>query len=120
MTQEEVEAVAKGRVWSGEDAKSHGLVDELGGYAVALRLAKEAAKLPPEAPFTLTVFPREETLPELLYNRLAGVDRERDAGGVSSSSLEHSLKAVQPLLQRLEAVLDSPGVLTMPPLAPIR
>jgi hypothetical protein len=27
---------------------------------------------------------------------------------------------VQPLLQRLEAVLDSPGVLTMPPLAPIR
>jgi hypothetical protein len=30
------------------------------------------------------------------------------------------LKAVQPLLQRLEAVLDSPGVLTMPPLGPIR
>jgi protease-4 len=30
MTQEEVEAVAKGRVWSGEDAKAHGLVDELG------------------------------------------------------------------------------------------
>ncbi|MGA7868736.1 MAG: S49 family peptidase, partial [Stellaceae bacterium] len=120
MTQEEVEAVAKGRVWSGEDAKTHGLVDELGGYPVALRLAKEAANLAPEAPFTLTVFPREETLPELLYNRLTGEDRERDAGGISSTSSENSLKAVQPLLQRLEAVLDSPGVLTMPPLAPIR
>ena len=80
----------------------------------------EAANLPPEAPFTLTVFPREETLPELLYNRLTGADRERDAGGISSTSIEHSLKAVQPLLQRLEAVLDSPGVLTMPPLGPIR
>src|SRR5271169_1700547 len=120
MTQEDVEAVAKGRVWSGEDAKAHGLVDELGGYSVALRLAKEAANLPPEAPLTLTVFPREETLPELLYNRLSGKDRERDAGGISSTSIEHSLKAVQPLLQRLEAVLDSPGVLTMPPLGPIR
>jgi protease-4 len=120
MTQEEVEAVAKGRVWSGEDAKAHGLVDELGGYSVALRLAKEAANLPPEAPFTLTVFPREETLPELLYNRLTGADRERDEGGISSTSIEHSLKAVQPLLQRLEAVLDSPGVLTMRPFAPIR
>jgi protease-4 len=120
MTQDEVEAVAKGRVWSGEDAKAHGLVDELGGYTVALRLAKEAANLPPEAPFTLTVFPREETLPELLYNRLTGADRERDAGGISSTSIERSLKAVQPLLQRLEAVLDSPGVLTMPPLGPIR
>jgi protease-4 len=120
MTQEEVEAVAKGRVWSGEDAKAHGLVDELGGYSVALRLAKEAANLSPEAPFTLTVFPHEETLPELLYNRLTGADRERDAGGASSTSIEHSLKAVQPLLQRLQAVLDSPGVLTMPPLGPIR
>src|SRR5215813_6205878 len=39
MTQDEVEAVAKGRVWSGEDAKTRGLVDGLGGYAVALRLA---------------------------------------------------------------------------------
>src|SRR6516162_446825 len=36
MTQEEVEEVAKGRVWSGEDAKARGLVDELGGNAVAL------------------------------------------------------------------------------------
>src|SRR6202011_2282066 len=40
MTQEEVEKVAKGRVWTGADAKAHGLVDELGGFAVALRLAK--------------------------------------------------------------------------------
>jgi protease-4 len=107
-------------VWSGEDAKAHGLVDELGGYSTALRLAKEAANLPPDAPFTLTVFPREETLPELLYNRVTGADRERDAGGISSTSIEHSLGAVQPMLQRLEAVLDSPGVLTMPPLGPIR
>jgi protease-4 len=119
MTQEEVETVAKGRVWSGEDAKAHGLVDELGGYQAAIRLAKAAADLPPEAPFTLTVFPREEGPAELLYNRLTGKDRERDDGTVSSGSLERSLKAVQPLLQRLEAILD-PGVLTMPPLGPVR
>src|SRR5579862_333961 len=44
LSADAVEAVAKGRVWSGEDAKAKGLVDALGGYAVALRLAKEAAK----------------------------------------------------------------------------
>jgi protease-4 len=120
MTPEKVEAVAKGRVWSGEDAKARGLVDELGGYAVALRLAKEAAKLPPEAPFTLTVFPREEGPAEVLYNRLFGKDRDGEDGSASSGSIERSLKAVQPLLQRLEAVLDTPGVLTMPPLGPVR
>jgi len=121
MTQEEVEAVAKGRVWSGEDAKAHGLVDELGGYEVALRLAKQAANLPTDAPFTLTVFPREESLPELIYNRLSGRDHEGEDGTTAGSgSLERSLRAVQPLLQRLTAVLDDPGVLTMPALSPPR
>jgi protease-4 len=120
MTQEEVEGVAKGRVWSGEDAKARGLVDELGGYSVALRLAKEAANLPPDAPVTLTVFPREEGPAELLYDRLFGKDRGREDGSVSSGSIERSLKAVQSLLQPLEAILDTPGVLTMPPLGPVR
>ena len=120
MTQEEVERVAKGRVWSGEDAKARGLVDELGGYEAALRLAKQAANLPPAAPITLTVFPREETLPELIYNRLFGKDREREDDSITSGAIERSLKAVQPLLQRLETILDTPGVLTMPPLGPVR
>jgi protease-4 len=120
MTQEEVEAVAKGRIWTGEDAKAHGLVDELGGYETALRLAKQAANLPPAAPFTLTVFPREESLPELIYNRLSGKDHEHEDGTVISGSIERSLRAMQPLLQRLAAVLDDPGVLTMPPLGPVR
>src|SRR5207244_7714957 len=104
MTHDEVETVAKGRVWSGEDAKAHGLVDELGGYQVALRLAKDAAKIAPETPVKLTVFPREKDLFELLYDRLFG--RDRDEGGATSGAIEHSLKAVQPLLQRLELLLD--------------
>ncbi len=116
MTPDEVEAVAKGRVWSGEDAKARGLVDDLGGYAVALRLAKAAAKIPPEAPVALTVFPREESLPELLYNRVLGRDREREDGTAVSGSIERSLRAVRPFLQGIETILDGPGVLTMPPL----
>ena len=36
MSPDAVEAVAKGRVWTGEDAKAHGLVDALGGYGTAL------------------------------------------------------------------------------------
>jgi len=120
MTQEEVEAVAKGRVWTGEDAKARGLVDELGGYAVAFRLARQAANLPPDAPFTLTVFPREETLPELLYNGLSGKGHDGEDDGVRSGSIERSLAPMRPLLQRLETVLDTPGVLTMPPIGPVR
>lgn len=37
---ESIEKVAEGRVWIGEDAKSVGLVDDLGGFDVALEAAR--------------------------------------------------------------------------------
>ncbi|HLL55976.1 MAG TPA: signal peptide peptidase SppA [Myxococcaceae bacterium] len=39
----QVDAVARGRVWSGEDAKARGLVDRLGGIADAIAAAKQRA-----------------------------------------------------------------------------
>jgi protease-4 len=41
-----VEACARGRVWTGEDAKALGLVDALGGMETALTLARELGKCP--------------------------------------------------------------------------
>ncbi len=49
QTVEAVRQVAKGRVWTGEDALAHGLVDALGGLQDAVRLAKQEAGLPLEA-----------------------------------------------------------------------
>ena len=121
MTQEEVEDVAKGRVWSGEDAKAHGLVDELGGRAVALRLAKEAVRLAPDAAVKLTVFPHEKEAFEIVFDRLFGKESEGEpGGGAGSGSIERSLKAVRPLLLRLQMLLDHSGVLTMPAIGPVR
>lgn len=40
-----VEALARGRVWSGADAHVRGLVDELGGLRDAVRIARERAGL---------------------------------------------------------------------------
>ena len=72
MSAEQVEAVAKGRVWSGEDAKERGLVDALGGYDVALRLAKEAASIPADGAFELAVFPHAKNPIERIIDRLEG------------------------------------------------
>ena len=72
MSAEQVEAVAKGRVWSGEEARERGLVDALGGYDVALRLAKEAAAIPADGAFELAVFPRPKSTIERIVNRIAG------------------------------------------------
>ncbi|WP_158851182.1 signal peptide peptidase SppA [Algibacter sp. L1A34] len=43
MNQDDVKAIAQGRVWTGNDALENGLVDELGGLDLALKYAAEAA-----------------------------------------------------------------------------
>ncbi|MBN8885628.1 MAG: signal peptide peptidase SppA [Rudaea sp.] len=42
---EEIDAIARGRVWSGTQAKERGLVDQLGGLREAAAAAAQAAKL---------------------------------------------------------------------------
>jgi protease-4 len=44
-TVEEIDAVAQGRVWSGSDAKEHGLIDKLGSLQDAIDAAATRAKL---------------------------------------------------------------------------
>jgi protease-4 len=41
MTKEQVDAIGQGRVWSGENAKEIGLIDEFGGLNDAIKLAAE-------------------------------------------------------------------------------
>lgn len=52
-----VEAIAQGRVWLGEQALGHGLVDELGGLPTARAAAVRLLNLPPDAPVELRRYP---------------------------------------------------------------
>ena len=45
MTKEEVSVIARGRVWTGRDAKRIGLVDELGGIEDAIKYAAKQADI---------------------------------------------------------------------------
>jgi protease-4 len=56
LAPEAVQQAARGRVWTGADAKEQGLVDELGGLEDAADLARRLADLPPDAP--IRVVPR--------------------------------------------------------------
>jgi protease IV len=124
LSEEAVEAVAKGRVWSGEDAKKNGLVDELGGYAVALRLAREAAKVAPDASIKLVTFPREKSTAEIIFDRLLDRGRDGDGAAEPSGAFGYAWTALATLASPLDAllggVLEEPGVLRMPSLGEIR
>jgi protease-4 len=116
MSADAVEAIAKGRVWSGEDAKEKGLVDALGGYETALALARSAAKLPEDAPVEIVVYPRERGLMAALLDRLRGEDDEPN----SASAFQRGLTALRMLVAAAEVTFDDAGVLHMPPIGDIR
>ncbi|XP_075107723.1 serine protease SPPA, chloroplastic isoform X3 [Nicotiana tabacum] len=48
MTVDKMEEVAQGRVWTGNDALSRGLVDAIGGLSRAVAIAKQKANIPQE------------------------------------------------------------------------
>jgi protease-4 len=65
MAEEQVEEIARGRVWTGAQAREIGLVDELGDFETALAMAKELAGLKPEREYTVVQVhpPRHELFP---------------------------------------------------------
>ena len=96
---DEVREVAQGRVWTGQQAAELGLVDQLGGFAQALALAKEAAGAAPDEAVELRAFPRaRSTLEQIL------------------ALLEGPFSGLALLQQRLSAS-PVPGVLSAPPLS---
>jgi protease IV len=56
---EDLKRVASGRVWTGEQAKARGLVDILGTYNDAIRIAAEAAGVQDD--YKVKLYPREKT-----------------------------------------------------------
>src|SRR5271167_391733 len=57
-----VQAVARGRVWTGADALEHGLVDELGGLRTAVRRAKVLAGLDEDTEVRIVSYPGSSLL----------------------------------------------------------
>jgi protease-4 len=70
MPPEKVDEVAQGRVWTGEQAKQLGLVDELGGLYTAIGLAKQRARIPADEEVELVVFPPRRSVYEVLADEL--------------------------------------------------
>ena len=101
LPKDKVLEIAKGRIWSGEDAKKLGLVDELGGFDTALKLTKEAVRIPESDDVRLVVFPRPKTLLESLLQRHGAENSDKEAVGQAVARI---LQDVQPVARELNAV----------------
>jgi len=62
LSTDAVDAVARGRVWTGADALERGLVDELGGLRTAVRRAKVLAGLDEDTEVRIVTYPGSSLL----------------------------------------------------------
>jgi protease-4 len=104
MAPEAVDAIGRGRVFTGEQAWENGLVDVIGGFDEALVEAKKLAQIEPDAKVQLVDFPRVLPWWQRLAKRRSGEDT-----------------AVMKRLQELEhwlatGTFSTPGVVWMPPI----
>jgi protease-4 len=106
MTPEQVNRIARGRIWSGEDAKGLGLVDQLGGIDAAIASAAKRAKL--EKGYRVWYVEKEKSLRERLMSMLAAEALEIavTAGWVEEPSASASALSVANRLRELRADID--------------
>jgi protease IV len=119
LPKEKVLEIAKGRIWSGQDAKNLGLIDELGGFDTALNLAKKAARIPDGNEVRVVVYPRPKSLFQTLVQRRGPDNSDKEA---AAQALVRMVQEVQPVARELDAAgitrnnNDQDQVLRMPQL----
>ena len=106
MTADEVQEVARGRVWTGADALTRGLVDELGGLDRAVAIARVRAGLP-------------ETAPIRTYPRIRPIDRLRPAGSSESRGAAGAALSAGWLAESWGPAGRLAGRLGLPPYGPL-
>lgn len=98
MSVEAVDKIGKGRIWTGEQAKSIGLVDELGGLDRAIAVARELAHIPAGKHVRIVRLPEERTLFEIFFER----ERPQELGTNSLEAVVGRLAGVaEPVQARI-------------------
>jgi protease-4 len=96
ITVEQADAVAQGRVWTGEQALKNKLVDSLGGFDDAMTAAKSLARLAPDQPVGLIELPEQPGLLQALVGRRIG----------ASLAARPSSRIAAPVIELVRAALS--------------
>lgn len=113
MSRDDVDRIARGRIWSGADAQKIGLVDHLGGLAPAIEAAGELAKLGREPKVKWIEKERtwKQKLAQNLLESAAAITPPRAAPPLSPLSPGARLRATLAELESMAELDDPQGLL---------
>jgi protease-4 len=111
-TPERIDAIAQGRVWTGQQARALGLVDELGGLQRALAIAKSLAKIEEDAEVELMIYPQRKSIYELFQAPFGAESGGmlRAFMGLGDAKAVQTLTAPMRLFRRGEPLAIMPNV----------
>ena len=104
MSEEDVEKIARGRVWSGKRAIEIGLADQLGGLDDALDYAARQIGAKDRSGVSIRVLPKPLSPVERLVNMLEGQVQVGDVAGVQAELL----KPLLPLARQAAVMARDP------------
>lgn len=113
-TNEEVNTLGQGRVWTGTQAKENGLVDEFGGIEKAISIAKELANLPADKDVKRVVFPAPVTFLERLLGEGGEQTREDQAAKALVEALPSDARKALQYSKIFEQMKHGDAMLLMP------
>lgn len=100
MEFEKMQEFAQGRTWYGSQAKENGLVDELGGFPAAIKVARAKANIPDSETVSLKLFDKKKTFIEQLFDR---DDEDEESPELAVTVLAKTVEAsgLRPLFKKV-------------------
>ena len=92
-TTEDIDKVGQGRVWTGQQGKERGLVDEYGGLDKAIEIAKQLAKIPTEKGVQRVNLPKP---PGFFEQLMSGGDDDNSSDARAQTKQQEAILAALP------------------------
>ena len=108
MPVERLRRIASGRVWSGSEGKKIGLVDVLGSYEDALKIAASRAHLKADD-YQVQRLPRQKSAVEKFFSRFTGDDEDEQAAA-EARLLQAKLGPLYPAVRQYQQLMQMRGV----------
>ena len=108
MPVERLRRIASGRVWSGTEGKQIGLVDVLGSYEDALKIAGARAHLK-DGDYQVQRLPRTKSAVEKFFSRFTGGDDDEQAAA-EARLLQAKLGPLYPAVRQYQQLMQMRGV----------